>query len=108
VSVLLKFGLPGLAAFLVVSTAAVTAVEGEGLLHGLWLGANTIFTTGFGAGPQSQAGQMILAATMLLMVPLWIITLIGVIEAAAWRAEQRRLTGSTVRKGRSPHTDSRQ
>lgn len=97
-SPLLKFGSLGLAALLAGSTAAVTLVEGGGLFHGMWLAANTIFTTGFGPGPQTQSGQIVLVLTMLLMAPLWVVTLVGVVETAAWRAEQRRLTGSPRRR----------
>ena len=109
VSPLLKFGSLGLAALLFVSAVAVTLVEGEGILHGLWLVANTIFTTGFGSGPQTQAGQMIVVGTMLVMVPLWVVTLVGVIETAAWRVEQRRLTGSPLAEivPRIPSSDPR-
>jgi hypothetical protein len=105
VSPLLKFGSLGISALLTGSTTAMTLVEGGGILHGLWLAANTIFTTGFGPGPQTQSGQMVLVVTMLLMMPLWIVTLVGVIETAAWRIEQRRLTGSTLR--RSQDSDER-
>ena len=103
----LKFGSLGLAALLFVSAVAVTLVEGGGILHGLWLVANTIFTTGFGSGPQTQVGQMIVVGTMLMMAPLWLVTLVGVIETAAWRVEQRRLTGSPLRRDRSPDSDER-
>jgi hypothetical protein len=106
VSGLVKVGSLGLSALLLVSATAVTFVESGGFLNGLWLAANTVFTTGFGSGPQTQAGQLVLVGTMVLMVPLWLVTLVGVIETAAWRLERRRLTDS-LRGDRSPRSNGR-
>lgn len=106
-SAYLKFGSLGLAGLLLVSSAAITVVESGGFLHGLWLAANTIFTTGFGPGPETRAGQMVLVGTMLLMAPLWLASLVGVIETAAWRLERRRLTGARRRRDQSPDSNGR-
>jgi hypothetical protein len=107
VSPWLKIGSLGLIALLVLSSAAVSLVESGGFLDALWLAANTIFTTGFSPGPETQAGQMVLVGTMLLMAPLWLITLVGVVETAAWRLEQRRLTETTLRREGSPRSNGR-
>ena len=103
----LKFGSLGLSALLLVSAVSVALVEGGGFLNGLWLAANTVFTTGFSPGPESEAGRVVLMGTMLLMAPLWLVTLVGVVETAAWRLEQRRLTESRSRRDRSPSSHGR-
>jgi hypothetical protein len=89
---LLKLGLVCLLLLLVGSSVAITVVEDVDVLEGMWLAANTIFTTGFAEGPDSDAGRLVVMATMLVMVPCWLLVLVGCVETAAWRVERRRLT----------------
>lgn len=88
----LKIGLVCLAVLFVGSSVGITLVESVDSLEGMWLAANTIFTTGFGEGPGTEAGRVVVMVTMFLAVPCWLLVLVGAVETAAWRAERRRLT----------------
>jgi hypothetical protein len=72
-------------------------VEGTGPRGGIWLAFNSVTTTGFGTGPATAMGQLLLMALFILGACCWFGVLLVALEAASMRFQKHALIDEALR-----------
>ncbi len=97
--------LVGATAALVVIVVAdgwlLSVVEDIAWLEGLWIAFNVVSTIGFGTGPQSAAGQLIVMAAFAGAAVCWFCVLLTAVELAQLRSQRSVLIHEARRSLRS-------